>query len=136
VTFDHIGLIVSDIETGRRAVSKMLSIEQSSETIQDSGLGVSVQFITDRSGIRYELIAPFGEMDPVSGSLKAGRNILNHVAYRVPDLNAEIAVFRSQGAIPFGPPRAAVAYGGNSVVFFLSPLGFVVELIEDKQMRA
>jgi methylmalonyl-CoA/ethylmalonyl-CoA epimerase len=37
---------------------------------------------------------------------------------------------RAQGCCPAGAPQPAVAYGGRRVQFFVSPLRFVIELIE------
>jgi methylmalonyl-CoA/ethylmalonyl-CoA epimerase len=131
VKFDHIGLFVADLETGRQKLSALLPIVYESIPIDDAGLKVRIQFCTDSSGIRYELVAPFGEGNPVSGVLESGRTILNHVAYLVVDLKAETARLRRQGAIPIGPAKPAIAFNGRLVMFFLTPLRFIIELIED-----
>lgn len=129
--FDHIGLFVADLETGRRTLSALLPIAHLSEAIDDAGLNVQVQFCIDTSGIRYELVAPFGQGNPVSGVLESGKGVLNHVAYRVADLNIVTDRLRRAGSIPLGPARPAVAFGGHLVMFFLTPLRFIIELIED-----
>ncbi len=128
--FDHIGLFVADLEAGREALGKLLPIAEFLPPIDDPVLKVRVQFGIDASGLRYELVAPFGEGDPVSGVLASGKNILNHVAYRVADLAAEAARLRIAGAMPLGVPKPALAFGGKRVQFFLTKLRFVVELIE------
>ena len=128
--FDHIGLFVPSLEKGRTHLSQILPITGYGEEIDDPGLKVRVQFGTDSSGVRYELVAPFGEGNPVSGVLASGKGILNHVAYRVADLPAETARLRAARALPIGEPRPAVAFRGARVAFFLTPLGFIVELIE------
>jgi methylmalonyl-CoA/ethylmalonyl-CoA epimerase len=130
--FDHIGIFVRDIDAGKATLAAMLPIAHWSETYDDPGIKVRVAFGTDATGVRFELVAPFGESNPVSGALAAGRNILNHVAYRVPDLEAAIAALRATGAVPLGVPHPAVAFAGARVIFFLTPLKFVVELIEEK----
>lgn len=127
--FDHIGLFVADLETGRRKLAATLPIAEVSAPIDDAGLKVRVQFCTDSSGIRYELVAPFGAGDPVSGVLEGGKSILNHVAYRVADLDAEAARLRREGAMPLGLARPALAFGGRRVMFFLTALRFIVEQI-------
>lgn len=128
--FDHIGLFVSDLEDGRRKLAGMLPIIEYSEPIDDAGLKVRVQFATDSSRIRYELVAPFGEGNPVSGVLMTGKAILNHVAYRVSGLPAAGERLRQEGAIPLGPARPALAFGSRPVIFYLTPLRFIIELIE------
>jgi methylmalonyl-CoA/ethylmalonyl-CoA epimerase len=129
--FDHIGLFVRDIDEGRKKLNELLPISSCEEIVDDPGLRVRIQFCTDASGIRYELVAPFGEGNPVEGVLQSGKNILNHVAYRVSDIAKEIERMRQQGCMPLGRPAPALAFGGRQVVFFLTPLRFVVELIED-----
>ena len=131
MNFDHVGLFVADLETGRQKLSALLPIAHISEPIDDAGMKVRVQFCTDTSGIRYELVAPFGEGNPVSGVLEHGKAILNHVAYRVADLKSEAARLRKEGAIPLGYARPAVAFDGRLVMFFLTPLRFIIELIEE-----
>lgn len=133
--FDHIGLFVRDIDEGRRQLQALLPIESWTDTVEDAGMNVRVQFGRDRSGIRYELVAPLAEPNPVSGVLAAGKNILNHVAYRCGDLDATGAALRGQGAAPLGRPQPASAFGGRRVAFFLTPLRFIIELVEDEAER-
>ncbi|NQV82479.1 MAG: VOC family protein [Rhodospirillales bacterium] len=128
--FDHIGLFVADLREGRQHLSALIPIVDFTEPADDPKLKVRVQFGTDSSGIRYELVAPFGDGNPVSAVLDAGKNILNHVAYTASDLNGEIDRLRDVGAIPLGPPAPAVAFAGARVIFLLTPLGFIIELIE------
>lgn len=130
--FDHIGLFVPDLETGREKLSALLPITGLSEPIADATLKVKVQFCTDANGIRYELVAPNGPGNPVSGVLERGKAVLNHVAYRVSDLKGETRRLRQEGAMPLGPARPAVAFDGCLVMFFLTPLNFIIELIEDR----
>lgn len=119
------------MEVGRETLSRLLPLLSYSEVIEDPLLKVRVQFCTDTSGIRYELVAPFGEGNPVSGVLERDTNILNHVAYRVTDLKAEALRLRKAGSILLGPARPAVAFGGRPVMFLLTPMRFIVELIEE-----
>lgn len=129
--FDHIGLFVPDLAVGHRHLTGMLPIVDTTEPIDDPGLKVRVQFCIDTSAIRYELVAPFGEGNPVSGVLESGKNILNHVAYRVADIQIENERLRDEGAVPLGPAQPALAFAGRPVMFLLTPLRFIVELIED-----
>lgn len=128
--FDHVGLFVPDLETGRDRLAALLPIRAAGEPIDDPGLKVRVQFLTDASGLRYELVAPLGEGNPVAPVLASGKAILNHVAYRVADLEHEARRLRRAGSVPLGPARPAAAFGGAPVMFFLTPLRFILELIE------
>lgn len=134
--FDHVGLFIADLASGREQMLRTFGKLDIGPEIDDPGLKVRVQFLTDSSGIRYELVAPFGEGNPVSGVLAAGNTILNHLAYRVHDLDVEISRMRKERAMPLGQPACAVAFGGSRVIFFLLPMKFIVELIEDRAIAS
>ncbi len=130
MTFDHVGLFVREIAQGKRAMQSMVQTIEWGPVIDDPGMRISACFGTDATGLRYELVAPFGTPNPVSGLLSSGRNLLNHLAYRVPDIETASRTLRKSGALPIGKPQPAVAFGGARVMFFMSPLRFVVEIIE------
>jgi methylmalonyl-CoA/ethylmalonyl-CoA epimerase len=130
--FDHIGLFVRSLAEGQAHLGRILPIARWTEPVDDPVINVRIRFGIDASGIRYELVAPFGPGGPVERALANGNNLLNHVAYRAADLDAELARLRRQRCIPTGPPKPAAAFGGRRVVFLLTPLGFVVELVEDQ----
>lgn len=128
--FDHIGVVVQEIEAGRAALASTLGIVRWTQVFADPGLGVSVQFGLGETGPCFELIAPLGENSPVAGALRGGQRILNHVAYRTARLEAEGERLREQGCCAAGPAHPAVAYGGRRVQFWLCPLRFLIELVE------
>ncbi len=131
MTFDHIGIFVPDLAEGRRMLAAIVPIESWSEDFEDPLWAVRICFGATASGFRYELIAPFGTPNPVSGALAAGKNLLNHLAYLVADIDAAADDLRATGAVPMGPARPAVAFAGARVMFFLTALGFIMELIEE-----
>jgi len=128
--FDHIGVAVAEIEAGRKFFEDALGIARWTEIFADPGLGVSVQFGLGEDGPCYELIAPLGENSPVATALRGGQRVLNHVAYLTADLEAEGRRLAGQGCCAAGPAHPAVAYAGRRVQFWVSPLRFMVELIE------
>jgi methylmalonyl-CoA/ethylmalonyl-CoA epimerase len=130
--FDHIGLFVPDLAWGREKLSRLFPIDRYSESYDDPLIKVRVQFAYDGTGICYELVAPFGDGNPVDGVLKSRKNVLNHVAYRVAALDAELARLTADGAFPLGPPQPAVAFGGARVVFLYTAMNFIIELVEDR----
>lgn len=134
LTLDHIGLAVPSLAEGRDRMARMLPVRRWGEPVADQGLGVEIQFGWDASGIAFELLAPLGEGSPVAAVLKAGRNTLQHLAYRTPDFAEACATFRREGSLPLGPARPARAFGGANVIFFLTPLRFVCELIDSPEV--
>ena len=128
---DHLGLIVPELQAGRAFLEKALGVTRWTAVIEDPILRVAVQFGSmPGSGLTYELIAPFGEASPIANALHAGKHILNHLAYLTADLQVSAERLREAGCHPTGDPKPAMAYGGNLVQFWMSPLRFVIEMIE------
>jgi methylmalonyl-CoA/ethylmalonyl-CoA epimerase len=127
--FDHIGIVAKDVDAGARQLAKTLGAVEYTQRFDDDALRVSVRFVRDRGGIVYELIAPFGSESPVTKALESRTNLLNQIAYRTGALAEAARALRDRGAFPLGPPKPARAFGGAEVQFFLSDLGFVIELI-------
>ena len=128
--FDHLGLVVKRLTKGRERMSALLRISDWTAPIEDIVNGVRLQFGRDPAGVVYELLEPLGEHSPVYSALRSGTAILNHVAYRVPDLAAGAAHLASAGAARVSNPKPAIAYGGRPIQFFVTPLRFIIELIE------
>lgn len=135
LNFDHVGVVVRDLAQGFNSISAILPITSKTERFDDPGLGVSVQFLQDKSGIVYELIAPLGSSSPVAKIAASRNGVINQLAYRVEDIAAAGTYFRSNGATPTGLPKPALAFGGALVQFFYTSEGFIVELIEAPHIR-
>ena len=130
--FDHIGIFVKNLEFGRENISKILDIKKSSDEFHDEFLKVSVQFFYDKSGIVYEIVAPFGKGNPVDKVLKKNINILNHVAYKTNEFKKTIEKLRDMGCAPITSAQKALAFDYAKVIFFITPLNFIIEIIEEK----
>jgi methylmalonyl-CoA/ethylmalonyl-CoA epimerase len=130
--FDHVGIFVYSLVTGRSYLEKILGINNWTEPIDDPIQKVSVQFGTDKSGIRYEIVAPFGVNNPVEPLISQSKNILNHVAYKVDNIEIEIERLRKERCILVSGPSPAKAFNNNKIAFLYTPLRFVIELIEYK----
>jgi methylmalonyl-CoA/ethylmalonyl-CoA epimerase len=128
---DHLGVIVPDLAVGRGFLEAALGISLWTPVTEDPILKVSVQFgSTPGNQLTYELIAPFGEGSPISNALRSGKHILNHLAYLTPDLEASGERLRTAGCCATGEPQPALAYQSRRIQFWMSPLRFVIELIE------
>ncbi len=129
--FHHIGIFVKNLEYGKIEISKFIEISSTSDEIIDEEIGVKIIFVKDNQGILYELVAPFGDNSPVKGALSRGKDLLNHIAYKTNTFDLEIEKLRNAGFVPLGPAKKAKAFEGSRVIFFLSTLGFIIELVED-----
>lgn len=128
--FDHIGVVMKNLERGRQVLADVLNVQEWTPEITDPINGVRLQFGRDPSGICYELLEPLGVESPVYPALAERRAILNHVAYLVDDLEAGAARLAKAKCARSGDPKPAIAYGGRRIQFFVTPLRFIVELIE------
>ncbi|MHA6334666.1 VOC family protein [Qipengyuania sp. CAU 1752] len=129
-TFDHLGVVVKSLARGRGTIGPVFGITSWTEEHTDPVNGVRLQFGRDRAGVVYELLEPIGDDSPVAGALKSRKDLLNHVAYLIEDLDRDAAHIRAQGAVPTSEPRPAIAYDGARIQFFMTAAGFVFELIE------
>lgn len=128
--FDHLGLVVNRLDRGRKYLVAGLGATQWTEQVHDAVNGVRLQFGRDASGICYELLEPLDAMSPVYAALKSGKGILNHVAYRVPDLQNWQVRMQEAGWARTSDPKPAIAYDGRLIQFFVSPVRLMIELIQ------
>lgn len=130
MNFHHIGIFVRKISTAKKILQNQIKIKSHSKIFKDKKLKVKIMFIIDNNKIRYELVEPFGKGNPVDKYLKNKINLLNHIAYKVNNFDDTCDYFRNLGYGFLIQPQKAVAFNYSRVVFMLSPLGFIVELIE------
>jgi methylmalonyl-CoA/ethylmalonyl-CoA epimerase len=128
--FDHLGVVVKQLGRGRERMTALLSITDWTAPIDDPINGVRLQFGRDPAGVVFELLEPLGEHSPVYPALRTGMAILNHVAYLTADLSAAAVHLTAAGAARATDPKPAIAYGGRPIQFFVTPLNFIIELIE------
>ncbi len=130
MTFHHIGIFVKDIDYGQKTLQELIGIKKWSDTIHDPIQGVFVKFGYDSSQICYEIVAPADKHNPVEKVLRDGKNILNHIAFEVSDIDLEIKNLKSKGSLLISGPVKAKAFNNNSIAFLYTPLRFIIELIE------
>jgi len=128
--FNHIGIFVKSLEIGRQILTETLQIKNWSEPIVDSIQGVTVQFGYDSTDICYELVAPNAKVNPVDNVLKQGKNILNHVAYKVDNIDQAIKKLQDLNNILISGPVKAKAFNDKKITFLFTKLRFIIELIE------
>ena|ERR1022692_154085 len=128
--FHHIGVVCDVLSNGKTRLEQLLGELEWSSPHKDEIQRVFVQFGTDSSGICYEIIAPLDALSPVSQALGQGKNILNHVAYTVPSISETSERLRQQGCLPLGKAQPAIAFDRAQIQFFVCPLRFIIELIE------
>lgn len=127
---DHIGIVVADLADGKEHFSEALGIRRWTNIFEDTVNNVWAQFGEDQSGTCFELLAPLNAASPISSALTKRAAILNHVAFLVTSIESETDRLCNLGCLPLGESKPAIVYGGRRIQFLMSPLQFIIELIE------
>ncbi len=131
--FDHIGIIVKDIDHATKILIDDHGLECFGGKIVETEINVTLQFLVDDEGLRYEIIEPNDSTSPLNKVLE-NKNInkIHHIAYRVDNLDGKCEDFRAKGYGFLTNYFSAKVFGGARVIFLMSPIGFILELIEKK----
>ena len=70
------------------------------------------------------------ETNPVDNVLSQGKNILNHVAYKVDNIEEAIKRLQNLNNILITGPIKAKAFDNKRIAFLFTKLRFIIELIE------
>ena len=126
----HVGIFVENQKKGLNFFEKIINIKKKSKIILDKNLGVRVRFIYDSKNNCYELVSPYTKNNPVQKILNEKKNIINHFAYKTKEFNNTILKLRKNNCAPLSKPKYAIAFK-KKIIFFLTPLNFIIEIIED-----
>lgn len=129
--FHHIGLIVKNLSMGLKEIDKISKIKKKSNKVLDKNLGVSVIFIKTANSPLIELIAPINKNSPIQNALKKRLNIINHFAYKSKTFEKDIIKIKKKGFFQITKPTKAKYFNYKKVIFFMSKLNHIVEIIED-----
>ena len=127
--FHHLGIIVDDLKNSTIEFEESIGGSKEGKEILDEGIGVTIQFIKDPSGILYELVQPIDEDSKIFSVLKTN-NHLHHIAYKVDLIEERVKELRNKAFGPLTKLMKAKAFEDKRVVFLLSPNKYIVELVE------
>ena len=132
---DHVAIVVGDLEaTLRFYVGTLGFSERYREIVADQGIE-AVGLVAGAAVI--ELLRPLVDDSPIARFRGDAATKLHHVAYRVPDIVAELARLKSAGVrlIDELPRRGA---HGNTIAFLhpKSTGGVLIELCQPPEARA
>ena len=129
--FDHFGIFVNDIWDAYASLTALVPIKTRSYPVYDKVWGARTLFAYGMGDVVYELVEPTpgGIMETVAGACRARRH---HVAYRVSNLDASLAMAGGNGGeVLVGPLPAFIDHGNQRAAFVLTKLGIILELIEE-----
>ena len=114
--FDHLAIVVEDLEKSVEFYTEFMGFTKVSE-VEDKPAGLRVVFVR-RDPLTVELVKP-------SDGRKVG---LNHIAFEVDDLDAELAKVERRGCEVTSPKR--VNPMGWELAFFKDVEGVSIQLIK------
>ena len=129
--FHHLGIFVKSIDKASIILSRDLKAKKASPIIVDKNLQVKVQFFKYANNLIFELVEGIGSKNPVKSSLDQNKNLLNHIAYKTNEFDFQMNKLIKKGYIQISKVSNSIAFKGKKIVFFLSPLNFIIELIEN-----
>lgn len=123
----HIGYLVKKIEKAKQTF-ETLGYQLEQDTVYDELRKVNICFLI-KDGYRVELVSPVSEDSVVSGLLKKYKNAPYHICYEADDAEAAYQELTGNGFTAIDTPTPAPALGGCNVVFLMSPVIGMIELI-------
>lgn len=123
----HIGYLVKKMENAKQAFEALgYQIEQ--DTVHDDIRKVDICFLI-KDGYRIELVSPASADSVVSGLLKKYKNAPYHICYETNDPETAYRKLTENGFTAIDTPTPAPALGGCNVVFLMSPVIGMIELM-------
>jgi methylmalonyl-CoA/ethylmalonyl-CoA epimerase len=129
MTIDHVGIVVSSLDGATAYYTTTFGLRVINGRIVDPLQDVELQFLEDDGGARVELICPLSADSPAARALKQGGG-LNHICYRVADLESSMKTLVDNGAKVVREPLPAVAFDGRRVAFLYTRQRELIEFVE------
>jgi methylmalonyl-CoA/ethylmalonyl-CoA epimerase len=129
VIIDHVGIVVGSLDDAARYYTSSFGLREVGGRVIDPLQDVELQFLEDERGARLELIRPLTADSPAARSLKHGGGV-NHICYRVADLEASVRMLVEHDAKVVREPLPAVAFNGRRVAFLYTRQRELVEFVE------
>ena len=126
----HIGYLVKKIESAMTQF-KQLGFVLLKDIVYDDIRKVNICFM-DKNGYTIELVSPVSEESVVSNLLKKYKNCPYHICYETNDMEQSLFELTSNGFTAIDTPTPAPALEDRKVVFLLSPVIGMIELLEVK----
>ena len=124
----HIGYLVKKIDAAIRNFQN-LGYQIIQETIYDDIRKVNICFL-QKDGYCIELVSPASEDSVVSGLMKKYKNCPYHICYETEDFEKDYMTLVSDGFTAIDELTPASALQNREVVFLMSPLIGMIELIK------
>jgi len=122
--FHHLGIATENIEFEVQRLRKLFpglkNFKRCFDPLQDVEL-----CLLEVGGVKIELVS--GEK--VKNYLRRGNKVY-HICFEVDSLEEKIKDLTNRGCILISPPKPAVLFDDRKVCFLITPMMFLIELLE------
>jgi methylmalonyl-CoA/ethylmalonyl-CoA epimerase len=130
IVFHHVGIACKNIEPVRRQFLKHHEdAKLVSDVVFDPEQNAHLQLVQLSNGVHFEFIS-----GPVVSRFVEHKIELYHTCFEADDFDEEIKRLLKTGAIPLGPPKPAILFGGRRVIFMKTTYG-IVEYLESENVK-
>ena len=124
LNFHHIGIACKDIPKVIKFLENTFDIIEKSKVIEHENHGVTACIITNKDGIKIELVSGV----TVEKFVKK-RQYLYHNCWEVEDIYLAIEHFTKNGSMLISEPKPSELFSYRKVAFLLTDIG-IMELLE------
>jgi methylmalonyl-CoA/ethylmalonyl-CoA epimerase len=127
----HVGFVVNSIAAIGERFAKSIGGIWNGKIIHDPLQAAKVSFIDGPNPFcaTVELVEPAGANSPVERFLQRGGG-LHHLCYEVAQLEEQLKLSRSMGAMIVRQPLPAVAFGGRRIAWVFTKEKLLLEFLE------
>ena len=131
----HVGVFCKNINIFQTYFAKNFKIYSKSKLVLDKKLGIKIKFFQfSGSNQLFEIVEPYGKINPISKVLKNKTNIINHIAFLTKNFESDIQKLIKKKCYPITNILYSKYFNSN-IVFLMSPFNFIIELIKNDKNK-
>jgi len=121
VRMEHVGIMVKDMDESLNFYQNILGLELRSREWLNDKVELAFLFFPEQPSVEVEL---------VYGGPVENEGIVNHLAFRVENIEAELARFKEAGVKLVDEEPRSILHDTVKIAFFQGPNGEKLELVE------
>lgn len=118
---EHVGIMVNDMDESLAFYQNILGLELRNREWLNDTIELAFLFFPEQPSVEVELIY---------GGPVENEGIVNHLAFRVENIEAELARFKEAGVKLVDEEPRSILNGTVKIAFFQGPNGEKLELVE------
>jgi lactoylglutathione lyase len=121
VKMEHVGIMVNDMDESLAFYQNILGLELRNREWLNDTIELAFLFFPEQPSVEVELIY---------GGPVENEGIVNHLAFRVENIEAELVRFKEAGVKLVDEEPLSILNGTVKIAFFQGPNGEKLELVE------